>query len=360
MIFNKKIDFKKFPSTRYQGSKRKILPWFYKHFKEIQFENALDVFGGSAVVSYLFKRMNKSVTYNDYLKFNYLIGKALIENRDVTLNNSDVERILASTSLTHGKVITKHFKDVFFKPDENIWLDNTTLNIYSLNHCKGNELEYKKALAFYALFQACLIKRPFNLFHRKNLKLRTNNVKRTFGNFKNWERSFTYYFREFIDEVNNCVFDNNKECFAMNKDVFDLEENYDLVYIDPPYFRRDGRNETSNYINSYHFLEGIARYDEWLDLIDYNTINNRFKTTQYSNFTHKTIEKNIEQLVDKFRNSIIVFSYKNAGYPSIRSIMKLLKKFKKQVYTRSINYSYALNGQNGNKIKNREVLIIGL
>jgi len=30
---------------------------------------------------YLFKKMGKEVTYNDKLRFNYLIGKALIENQ---------------------------------------------------------------------------------------------------------------------------------------------------------------------------------------------------------------------------------------------------------------------------------------
>ncbi len=68
-----------FPSTRYQGSKRKLLPWIYENIKDIKFESALDLFGGSGNVGYLFKKMGKSTTYNDCLKFNYLIGKAIIE-----------------------------------------------------------------------------------------------------------------------------------------------------------------------------------------------------------------------------------------------------------------------------------------
>jgi len=67
------------PSTRYQGSKRKILPWIGEHFAQLKFETVLDAFGGTGSVSYLLKAMGKQVTYNDYMRWNYLIGTALIE-----------------------------------------------------------------------------------------------------------------------------------------------------------------------------------------------------------------------------------------------------------------------------------------
>ena len=41
---NQSIDFTKFPTTRYQGSKRKILPWIYKNLKDLEFDTALDAF----------------------------------------------------------------------------------------------------------------------------------------------------------------------------------------------------------------------------------------------------------------------------------------------------------------------------
>ncbi len=80
-----KINLSDFPSTRYQGSKRKILPWIHSAIKELKFETALDAFGGSSSVSYLLKKMKKSVTYNDKLHFNYIIGKAIIENSNTIL-----------------------------------------------------------------------------------------------------------------------------------------------------------------------------------------------------------------------------------------------------------------------------------
>ena len=50
------------PTTRYQGSKRKILPWLYECLRNYEFHTVLDAFGGTGMVSYLFKRMGKRVT----------------------------------------------------------------------------------------------------------------------------------------------------------------------------------------------------------------------------------------------------------------------------------------------------------
>lgn len=66
-----------FPTTRYQGSKRQMTEWIWENVSEFTFDSVLDVFGGTAVVSHLFKRKGKSVTYNDYLAFNHTIGLAL-------------------------------------------------------------------------------------------------------------------------------------------------------------------------------------------------------------------------------------------------------------------------------------------
>ena len=84
----------KFPSTRYQGSKRKLISWIYEQIGDIQFDSALDLFGGTGVVSYLMKNMGKCVTYNDYLRFNHYIGLALIQNSFIKLSSEDVEFLL--------------------------------------------------------------------------------------------------------------------------------------------------------------------------------------------------------------------------------------------------------------------------
>lgn len=360
---DKIIDFKKFPTTRYQGSKRKIIPWFYESFKELKFYTVLDACGGSGSVSYLLKKMGKSVTYNDKLKFNYLIGKAIIENHQFQLTENDIRDLQnINSEINYNNLITKNFKDIYYLPKENKWLDKITNNIVKMNHYEPNILQYKKAIAYYALFQSSLIKRPFNLFHRKNLQMRTNVVERNFGNKTTWDRSFDEYFLKFALEANSLVFDSGQRCNSLNKSIFDIDPyGYDLVYLDPPYIRKDGQNESSNYLKCYHFLEGLSKYDEWHQLIDYNSLNRCMSSIEEENdFKKEDIYETVERLIVKFKKNKIVFSYKKGGMPSIDFIIKTMKNNGKKVNTVSLHYKYALNHQNGNSKMNREVLIIGI
>ena len=67
-----------FPTTRYQGSKLKLVDWIKANIQNLDFDTALDAFGGTGCVSHTMKGLGKEVTYNDALRFNYYIGLALI------------------------------------------------------------------------------------------------------------------------------------------------------------------------------------------------------------------------------------------------------------------------------------------
>lgn len=359
-----KKTIKDFPTTRYQGSKRKILNWLYEHFNGLRFKTVLDAFGGTGSVSYLFKLMGKEVTFNDQLKFNHLIGKALIENNRITLSNTEIASITNLENVEGNKsFIQKNFRDVYFTDQENLWIDKFLHLVNNEDTFGGNpiEIEYKRAISLFALFQASLTKRPYNLFHRKNLYMRLNNVERNFGNKITWERSFEEQVKKFALEANKSVFESENRCRSLNLSAFDLEnEDYDLVYIDPPYVDKNGDHDTIDYLYCYHFLEGVSKYDYWQDLIDYETKNLRFKKNFHSNhFKKRNVLESFELLFEKFQDSTIVVSYKANGVPSIKEIETLLTKFKKRVESVSKHYIYALNRQNGNAKENREVIIIG-
>ena len=344
------------PTTRYQGSKRRILPWLETIFSTLEFNTALDGFGGSGSVGYWLKSMGKEVTFNDLLKSNYQTGVALIENNNITLNESDINHIFnEQSSHNSNNTIATIYEDVYYLDKENRLLDNLIYNIETLSDMySGAELKYKKALAYHILFQACLAKRPFNLFHRKNLNLRTKTVKRSFGNKKTWDKSFQEHFRNFNTEYAKFIKSNDKKNKAINQDIFSVTGKFDLVYLDPPYSRKH-HNSPQNYAEMYHFLEGIMNYNNWEKNIDLTRVHKPFKCTK-SNW-NSDLTKNFDALFKKFSNSIIVVSYGNKGKPSIDTIVKLLKKYKKNVTTISHPYSYKLNRNNG--IGYREVIIIG-
>lgn len=346
-IFANQLNIANFPSTRYQGSKYKLLDWIHAHTSNLIFDTVLDAFGGSASVSYLYKKMGKQVIYNDILKFNYYIGMAFIENSTTKLSDDDITSLIyPQPDVCYSSFIYDTFQHIYFTDDENNWLDIVTQNIGMLSD------PYKKALAYFALFQSCIIKRPYNLFHRKNLYVRTAEVQRTFGNKKTWDTPFRVHFEKFVAQANNAVFDNHKKNCAWNSNIFDMNATpIDLIYIDPPYIAQNG--STVDYYAFYHFLEGLTMYDVWNQHIDYSSKHRKLlgNSTNWNN--RHTILHDFDMLFSQFKDAILVISYRDDGIPSISDLIELLHKYKQNIAVHTVDYKYALS-----IAQSKEVLII--
>ncbi|MHA1338871.1 MAG: DNA adenine methylase [Promethearchaeota archaeon] len=336
------------PTTRYHGSKAKIAKWIWGHLKDLKFKSFLDAFGGTGVVGYVAKCNYKTVYYNDILKFNFIIGKALIENNFTKLSEKKFKLLLKpKENFKYKSIIADNFKDIFYTDEENKWLDIVVQNIQQMKD------PYEQAIAYYAIFQACMIKRPFSLFHRKNLYIRTANVKRSFGNKTTWDIPFEVHALNFLKEINSLIINNQKQNYAFNSDVFQLPRNIDLVYLDPPYTSKKG--VSVDYRNFYHFLEGIMIYDQWEKFIDHRVKNKRLIPIKNPWNDKNQIAEQFKKVINYFKDSIIAISYRNDGIPNIDTIVDYMSQYKSCVdvfYFK--NYKYALS--NG---KTQEVLIVG-
>ncbi len=337
-----------FPSTRYQGSKSKLTDWIWDHIRNIDFRTCLDAFGGTGVIAHRLKQEGKQVTYNDLLKFNYHFGKALVENDSMRLDENTISWILQEHSeIEYPTFIQDTFRDIYFTEDENVWLDRTISNINTIADT------YIFSLAFFALSQACIVKRPYNLFHRKNLYIRLANVKRSFGNKASWDKSFPEWFKFFANEANEAVFAGMSPCNATNLDALEISEQYDLVYIDTPYISRKGVG--LDYADFYHFLEGLCNYEEWNKNVDWKSKHRRMKRTSNLWTDKKRIHKGFEELFTKFSNSTMVVSYRSDGIPSVDELASILKRHKSKIEIDVFGqYKYVLS-TNG---KSKEVLIV--
>jgi adenine-specific DNA methylase len=338
----------RFPRTRYQGSKYKLQNWIKYHLENLDFETALDAFSGTSSVAYIMKEMNKEIHCNDILKFNYYVAKALIKNSCEQITKEDFYAIIQKKDdYNYSYFIKETFEDIYYLDKENEWLDIVIQNIHQLKN------ENKKAMFLWALYQSCISKRPYNLFHRKNLYVRTADVKRNFGNKTTWDKPFEKHFFKFIKEINTATFDNKKENKVYNSDVFELNIKTDLVYIDTPYIPQKGT--LTYYRDFYHFLDGLTDYGNWHKDIDYKSKHKKLKST-YNIWEDKSkILKGFTQLVKKFQDSIIVISYRSDGIPTIEEISNILKEHGKKVTVESIDYQYVLSKKQDLK----EVLIIG-
>jgi adenine-specific DNA-methyltransferase len=338
-----------FPSTRYQGSKAKLADWIWEQLVDLEFVTCLDAFGGTGAVAYRLKREGKTVTYNDLLRFNYQFGLALIENSQVSLTPDEVNWLLtAHTEIDYPHFVQDTFSEIYFTDEENAWIDRTITNIRQLSN------PYKFALAFFALCQACIIKRPYNLFHRKNLYIRTAEVERSFGNKTTWDTSFEEWFRTFAEETHRAVFDNGHANRALNFEALSVPGDYDLVYIDPPYISVQGVGV--DYLEFYHFLEGLTLYDEWSQHIDSQTKHRRLKRHPSVWNDKRRIGAAFEQVFQRFQDSILVVSYRSDGIPSESELVTLLRKYKRHVRVEHYGqYKYVLSTNSESK----EILMIG-
>lgn len=341
----------RFPTTRYYGSKRRLLSWIYGHLGAIRFDSVLDAFGGTGSVSLLFKAMSKRVTYHDGFQFNEDVAKTVLASKPA-LTRQAVEATLKAVKPRRG-LISKRFDGIFFKPAENAWLDGfiTRLNADSAS-------PDVQALLRYLVYQACLKKRPFNLFHRANLGLRTKvGVERSFGNAVTWERSFKYHALQAYDELARAAAIFGRTAVVLPAgDPGDIAAGYDLVYIDPPYVNIEDRYNRDNYWRRYHFLEGLARYDQWDELIDPESdIRMSTPPPWFADWGRKaTFKDRLFAFIDGHQNSIVAVSYVSDAIPSETEILAFFESRFARVSMHSAEHHHALS-----KSRKRELLFIG-
>ena len=319
-----------FPGTRFMGSKYRILPFLWEWVKDLSFESVLDAFSGSTCVSYMFKQYGKQVFSNDFMHFSFHIANALIENSSIQLSKDDQEMLMLPNP-SHNSMVYDTFKGLYFKDDENLFLDSLRANIELLDN------PYKKSLALAAISRACLKRRARGIFtyigNRYDDGRRDMNI------------SLHQHFIENIIAFNNAVFDNNKDNRAYNHDVFDLDVNADLVYLDPPYYTLNSDND---YTRRYHFIEGYVR--QWNGLyIMQNTKTKKFKRYETPFLYKDHIHDAFNSLIEKYKDSILVVSYSSNSIPNKGDLVRMLKQHKKNVHVHQVEHLYSF-GTQGNRV----------
>ena len=336
-----------FPSTRYQGSKRRLRPVLAEVFAGLAFDTALDAFAGTGAVAHLLKSMGKRVGANDLLLSSHLTQVALVENATVRLEADAAARLGEPVAgRRYETFVADTFEGIYFTAEENRWLDVAAQNAARL---PGRAA---RALAFHALFQAALQKRPYNLFHRANLALRTRDVARSFGNKRTWERPFPELAARAAKEASRAVFDNGQDNRAFCADAADLPGHWDLVYLDPPYLSPAGRG--TDYLGLYHFLEGLADYARWPLSVDRSTKHRRLKARPDPWRRVETAREAYEEIVARWPRSILVTSWRSDGRLGPDDLRAVLRRHGRAARLHEVPHHYALSRRRGV----REVVLV--
>ncbi|MCC8139359.1 MAG: Dam family site-specific DNA-(adenine-N6)-methyltransferase [Lachnospiraceae bacterium] len=335
---------KKYPPTRFMGSKSKLLIQIWTVASHFKFDTALDLFSGSGIVGYMFKAQGKSVLCNDYMAMSAVFAKAMIENNHVTLPLEEAKELL----LLHQEsdhFVAETFQGLYFSDADNDLIDTLRMNIAAMKD------QYKRAIAMAALIRACTKKRPRGIF--------TYTGDRYNDGRQDLKKTLEQQFLDAVTVINKSVFDNGRTNLAKNCDAMDLRvEQPDLVYIDPPYYSPLSDNE---YVRRYHFVEGLAR--DWKGVeIQQNTQTKKFKSYPTPFSTRKGAADAFDKLFKKFSKSILIVSYSSNSLPTQDEMVALMSKHKEHVEVVPIDYTYSFGNQKEaktNRNRVQEYLFVG-
>ena len=324
-----------YPSTRYMGSKNKLLSEIWAVTSQFEFETAIDLFSGSGVVGYMLKSYGKSVICNDYMAMSYIFTKAMIENKEITLSSDETLSLMEPRKKVDNFVETT-FRGLYFSEDENRLIDVLRANIKAMKN------PYKRALAMASLIRTCLKKRPRGIFTYVGYRYDDGR--------KDLSMSFRDQFIEAVNIVNAAIFDNGKSNKARHGDALTLRNcKAELVYIDPPYYSPFSDNE---YVRRYHFVEGLAR--DWKGVeIQEHTLTKKFKSYPTPFSSKKGAAEAFNFLFKRFRDSVLVVSYSSNSQPTLDEMVAIMAKYKRHVEVVPVDYKYSFGNQ-GSKIGNNK------
>lgn len=326
-----------YPTTRFMGSKQKLLKEIWGVTSNFNFDSVLDLFSGSGIVSYMFKAQGKQVYSNDYMSMSALFTKAMVENNSVTLSKEEASSLLIKPG-DYDRFVSTKFKGLYFTDEENDLIDVLRSNIWSMRD------PYKRAIALSALIRSCIKKRPRGIF--------TYTGYRYDDGRKDLQKSLSDHFLDEVEAINQSVFDNGSENTSRCGDAMNVNvKNVDLVYIDPPYYSQRSDNE---YVRRYHFVEGIARNWQGVEIQE-NTKTKKFKSYPTPFSTRLGAADAFDHLFKKYKDSILIVSYSSNSLPTKSEMISLLSKYKRRVEVVPIDYTYFFGNQKNVKTNRNRV-----
>jgi len=320
-----------YPSTRFMGSKERLLADIWSVASHLPGTRVLDLFSGSGAVSYMFKAQGKAVVSNDYMAFSSTLARAMVENDSTRLSAADIE------FLTHGRAtdrfVRTNFRGLYFSDADNLFIDLVRSRIAELND------EMKQTVARASLIRACMKKRARGIFTYVGVRYDDGR--------RDMQLSLRQHFKEAAQLINDSIFDNGQRHIVLNRDVSQVDVDADIVYVDPPYYSPLSDND---YIRRYHFVEGLAR--DWSGVeIQEHTKTKKFKTYGSPFSTLEGARGAFDDIFRRYANSAIIVSYSSNSLPNRETILRLLRKHKAHVEVVPVDHRYSFGNQ-GHKIGN--------
>lgn len=330
----------KYPKVNYIGNKEKLAEWIIEKLP-ISDGFVLDLFCGGCSVSYALKNRGFGVISNDALFSNYVIAKALIENDNEVLCESDfdisVDNVECEEKYDEIKFLTNK---LYFKEE----VEELARLIKISEKING----YKKYLFLALLRRAMIRKIPYsrmNISWSEIKKLRDEEYSyKKYGRYRHYHNlSFEYHIRENLQQYNNAIINSNDKCIALNSDAKDcllnLNMAVDVIYMDPPY--PSTMNKYEDFYGCFDQMFGEKACFK-TDLTNKDTFLNSFSEL-------------IKLCIGKTK--YVVISLNNNCFPSVELLVQQIYPFVDEYCTYTQQHVYKVTGKEQKK-SNIEVLLV--
>lgn len=271
----------KIENRRYLGSKQKMLEFIENVVNEntTGIETVADIFGGTGVVSDLFRKQGKKIIINDILHSNYVSFNTWFGTQKIDYNKViNLIRELNKLQVKNDNYVSKNFGNKYFSYEnaKKIGAIREKIETFDVN-------EREKAFLLTSLLYAM------------------DKVANTVGHYD--------AFRKKMDTLSPIHLKVPENHLNQDNEIYNLDANIlvknikaDLVYIDTPYNSRQ-------YGDAYHLLENIIDWTKpeltgiALKMVDRSHIKSKYSTSKAPDA--------FNNLIDNINAKYILVSYNN-------------------------------------------------
>jgi adenine-specific DNA-methyltransferase len=300
-------------TLNYIGSKKTLIPFIEKVIDENISKDDLifgDLFAGTGIVGQTLSKKFRIIS-NDIEYYSFVVNNAVLKcsySEELQKKIDDLNKLEGKKGLISEEYsLLGEKKRMFF----------TNKNVMKADSIRIKIEELKDSITiheYYFLLASLLVTLD-----------KLANTTCVYGAYlKKWKKSAL---KEFILKPihKNIVREGN---IVYNKDIMDIEDKFDIIYLDPPYNSRQ-------YGGNYSPLNYIAKYDKTLKVKGKSGIvDGYFK----SMFCRKaSAKKEMEELLKRLKTRYLLISYNNEGIIKEKDFKEMLCKLGK---VKLYKYSY--------------------
>lgn len=273
-------------NRRYIGNKTKLLNEIFNCAEQFNLRKDYtfaDLFAGTGVVAHLFASKGHHTILNDLLYSNYVAYQAWFSSE--IFNNKKIEEYINFfNKIDPAELDNNYFSEIY--GGKYFSIDDSKKIGYVRQYLEDNKALFNER-EYFILLTALLYF--------------TDKIANTVGHFE--------YFLSKKPEDTTCKIESlnikqlpTSEIFNIDSNVLAKQIESDVVYIDPPYNARQ-------YINFYHVLENLAR---WNKPNEFEGNSMKFKRDELkSGYSRSIAPLLFEDLIASLKCKVIIVSYSN-------------------------------------------------